>query len=260
MKYAVITGASSGIGECFARKFAKMGYSLVLVARRMERLEALSRELTEHYDNITCRAVSADLSSVSECKRVMKEIEKLKVSFFINNAGFGDCSFFLEGDLNKELEMLDVNVKAMHVLTKLMLRKMESQGCGYILNVGSSAGLFPAGPYMATYYATKAYVVSFTRAIAEELAAHKSPVYIGVLCPGPVDTEFNSVANVKFALKGITPAECVDYAITQMKKKKVTIVPTYMLRAGIFGGRFVPTSILIKMVGHQQKKKIYEKK
>lgn len=260
MKYAVITGASSGIGECFARKFAKMGYSLVLVARRMDRLEALARELTESYDHITCKVIAADLSNVSECKRMMKEIAGIKVSFFINNAGFGDCSLFVEGELNKELEMVDVNVKAMHTLTKLMLHKMEMQRGGYILNVGSSAGLFPAGPYMATYYATKAYVVSFTRAIAEELASHHSPVYIGVLCPGPVNTEFNSVANVKFALKGISPQECVDYAISQMRRRKVTIVPTILLKAGIFGGRFIPTKILVKMVGHQQKKKIYEKK
>lgn len=259
MKYVVITGASSGIGECFARRFAGMGYSLVLVARRMDRLEMLCRELTEANPSITCKAISADLSSIDECKRVMNLVDKIKVAFFINNAGFGDCSSFLEGDLDKELAMVDLNVKAMHAFTKLMLVKMEQQRFGYILNVGSSAGLFPAGPYMATYYATKAYVVSFTRAIAEELAAVKSPVYIGVLCPGPVNTEFNQVANVKFALKGISPEECVDYAIRQMKQKKITIVPTKTLQMGVVGGRFLPARTLTKLVGHQQKKKIYEK-
>lgn len=259
MKYVVITGASSGIGECFARRFAGMGYSLVLVARRMDRLEMLSRELTESNPSITCKAISADLGELEECKRVMAEIDKIKVSFFINNAGFGDCSYFLEGNLDKELAMIDLNVKAMHAFTKMMLLKMEQQKGGYILNVGSSAGLFPSGPYMATYYATKAYVVSFTRAIAEELSTNKSPVYIGVLCPGPVDTEFNQVANVKFALKGITPEACVDYAISQMKQKKVTIVPTKILQLGVFWGRFLPTRILTKLVAHQQKKKIYEK-
>lgn len=260
MKYAVITGASSGIGECFARKFANFGYSLVLVARRMERLEALGRELTEQYPGITCKAIRADLSDVKECKRLMHALEGIKVSFFINNAGFGDCSVFLEGELDKELAMIDLNIKALHTLTKLMLLKMEKQKGGYILNVGSSAGLFPAGPYMATYYATKAYVVSFTRAVAAELSAVKSPVYIGVLCPGPVDTEFNRVANVSFALKGISAEECVDYALKGMKKKKVTIVPSTLLRLGVWGSRFVPTRLLIRIVGRQQQKKMWEKK
>ena len=113
---------------------------------------------------------------------------------------------------------------------------------------------------MATYYATKAYVVSFTRAVAAELSAVKSPVYIGVLCPGPVDTEFNRVANVSFALKGISAEECVDYALKGMKKKNVTIVPSALLRLGVWGSRFVPTRLLIRIVGRQQQKKMWEKK
>ena len=123
------------------------------------------------------------------------------------------------------------------------------------MNVASSAGLIPAGPYMATYYATKAYVVSLTRAIAQELQDEGSNIYIGALCPGPVNTEFNSVANVEFALRGISPSYCVKYAIRQMKKRKVLIVPTLTIKAATFFGRFIPQSLYIKIAGHQQKKK-----
>ena len=122
----------------------------------------------------------------------------------INCAGFGDFGAFTTTSLDKELEMIDVNIKAVHILTKKFLPDMIAKNEGYILNVASVAGLMPAGPYMATYYATKAYVTSFTSAIAEELEEKKSNVYVGSLCPGPVDTEFNKVADVKFNLKGIT--------------------------------------------------------
>ena len=115
----------------------------------------------------------------------MQQIEKLPVGILINDAGFGDCGSFLETDADKEMQMIDVNVKAMHLLMKLMLRRMEKQEGGYILNVASSAGLLPAGPYMATYYATKAYIASLTRAVALELKQRGSRVYVGALCPGP---------------------------------------------------------------------------
>ena len=152
--------------------------------------------------------------------------------------------------------MIDVNVKAMHLLMKLMLRRMEKQEGGYILNVASSAGLLPAGPYMATYYATKAYIASLTRAVALELKQRGSRVYVGALCPGPVNTEFNAVANVEFALAGITPEYCVRYALKQMKRRKVVIVPTLTLKAVITCGRFIPQKVLIAITAHQQKKKL----
>ena len=121
--------------------------------------------------------------------------------------------------------------------------------------MASSAGLIPAGPYMATYYATKAYVTSLTRAVARELKEQKSKVYIGCLCPGPVDTEFNDVANVQFALKGISPSYCANYAIDKMKKRKVVIVPSLKMKMAMFGGRLIPDDLYIKIAGHQQKKK-----
>lgn len=253
-RYAVVTGASSGIGRAFARQLTEKGYSLVLTARRQERLLELSHELKEK--GTECVVFPADLSRMSECWRLMEALCDIDIEVFINNAGFGDCGSFLDTDADKELEMIDVNVKAMHLLTKLVIRKMQKQQRGYLLNVASSAGLIPAGPYMATYYATKAYVSSLTQAVARELKEQGSRVYIGALCPGPVNTEFNSVANVEFALPGISPEYCVSYALKQMKKRKIVIVPTFRMKAAIFAIRLLPHSFYIRITGHQQKKKI----
>ncbi|MBD5476643.1 MAG: SDR family oxidoreductase [Lachnospiraceae bacterium] len=253
-KYAVITGASAGIGLEFAKRLAGRGYPLVLIARRQDRLNKIAKEL-----KTKCEIIVADLSREEECYRVFYQLQDKEVGVFINNAGFGDCGRFAETDLQKEMNMVQVNVKAMHVLMKLMLQKMQKKDYGYILNVASSAGLMPAGPYMATYYATKAYVASLTQAVAEELRESGSRVYVGCLCPGPVDTEFNSVANVEFALKGITPQYCVDYALKQMGKKEVVIVPTKTMQFAMTFGRFLPRSVYVRIAAHQQKKKFQNK-
>ena len=252
-KYAVITGASSGIGAEFAKRLSKEGYSLILVARRKERLVELSNEL-----QMECRIIIADLSDMEECRRMMKEIEDVNIEVFINNAGFGLCGETWELGTEDELKMVDLNVKALHLLTKLVLERMSEKDCGYILNVASSAGLLPAGPYMSTYYATKSYVTSFTRGVAEELRRKNSAIYIGCLCPGPVDTEFNKVANVKFALKGISAFACANYAITQMFKKKITIVPAFKMKALIWVSKFIPQKIYIRIAAKQQRRKIYK--
>ena len=250
--YAVITGASSGIGTEFAKRLAKEGYSLVLVARRRERLEELAQTLEAE-----CIIKTTDLSDMQECEKLMEELSDIKIDVFINNAGFGFCGETLDIDNDTELNMIDLNVKSLHLLMKLALKDMDARGGGYILNVASSAGLLPAGPYMSTYYATKAYVTSFTRGVAEELRQKHSNVYVGCLCPGPVDTEFNKVANVEFALKGISAEYCANYAITQMFKKKVTIVPTFMMKAAVVLGRLIPVGLYVKIGAKQQKKKIY---
>lgn len=252
--YAVITGASSGIGMAFARQLAAEGYRLVLVARRENRLQALAEELKK--SGTESMVITVDLSEKEACYRLMQQLEPVPVGILINNAGFGDCGSFLETDAEKEMQMIDVNVKAMHLLMKLMLRRMEKQEGGYILNVASSAGLLPAGPYMATYYATKAYMASLTRAVALELKQRGSRVYVGALCPGPVNTEFNEVANVEFALAGITPEYCAGYALKQMKRRKVLIVPTTEIKAATICGRFIPQNLLIAITAHQQKKKL----
>ena len=152
--------------------------------------------------------------------------------------------------------MLRVNVLAMHRLFKFTLRKMEAQGFGTILNVASSAGLLPGGPYMAGYYASKAYVVSLTRGAAQELREERSPVYVCALCPGPVNTEFNDRAGVVFALKGITPEFCVDEAIHDMLHHKTIIVPSAFMRLCTSAQKLLPTPLLMPIVARQQKKKL----
>ena len=210
-----ITGASSGIGREFARRYARLGFRLILTARRTDRLEALAAELTAKHSTF-CRILPADLEQESECARLCEALTDERIDIFINNAGFGVCGSFLETSGEKELSMAKVNVLAMHQLFKFAVKKMEAQGFGTVLNVASSAGLLPGGPYMAGYYATKAYVVSLTRGVAEELREQHSPVYVCALCPGPVDTEFNERADVVFALRGISPELCVEEAMRGM--------------------------------------------
>lgn len=250
--FAVITGASAGIGAEFARQLSARGYNLILVARRGERMRELAAKLPTE-----CEIFPADLSRPEECERLVQALQGRTVDLFINNAGFGDAGNFLETDLEKELSMLDVNVRALHILTKRMVQKMQRQGGGALLNVGSSAGLLPAGPHMATYYATKSYVVSLTSAVAAELQAAHSPVYVGCLCPGPVDTEFNAVANVRFALPGISAKACVQAALKGVQHRRTIIVPGPGMAAAMALSRLAPRCMLIAVTAHQQKKKLF---
>ncbi len=252
-QYAVITGASSGIGAEFAKRLAKEGYSLILIARRKDRLEELAKTLSAE-----CVLLSVDLTDMNACQELMQELKKYDIHVFVNNAGFGYCGETINIDTDTELNMIDLNVKTMHLFSKFAIKQMTEKNRGYILNVASSAGLLPAGPYMSTYYATKAYVTSFTRGLAEELRRANSKVYIGCLCPGPVDTEFNKVANVEFALKGISAYDCANYAITQMFRKKITIVPAFKMKVLVVLARFIPTKLYIRIAAKQQRKKIYK--
>ncbi len=250
MKTAFITGATSGIGMEFARALAAEGYSLILTGRRTQRLAELKQEL-----NVECTILTADLAEEDQCRKLLDEVADAKIDVFINNAGPGPVGSFRESDLEKEISMIKVNDIAMHILFKGILRKMHSQGTGAIMNVASSAGLLPGGPYMAAYYASKAYVVSMTKAVARELKELGSGVYVGCLCPGPVDTEFNTNADVVFALKGISASRCVAECLAGMKKRKTVIIPTLKMKMAVFSQRLVPEGFLLKITGRQQRKK-----
>ena len=251
MKTAFITGATSGIGMEFARALASEGYRLILTGRRTERLRDLQQTL-----DVECRSIPADLADEGQCRKLLEELSDTQIDVFINNAGFGAVGSFLEMDLDKEITMIKVNDIAMHILMKGVLRKMQKQGSGSIMNVASSAGLLPGGPYMAAYYASKSYVVSLTKAVATELKEQGSGLYVGCLCPGPVDTEFNSVADVSFSLKGISVRECVRACLAGMKRRKTVIVPTLKMKLAVLSGRFIPESLLLKITAGQQKKKL----
>ena len=193
---ALITGASSGIGRDIAINLSKKGYDLILVARDLEKLNEVKSKLHTNVE-----VVSMDVSNAENCKELHEKYQNIDI--LVNNAGFGDCGYFTKTSLDKELKMIDTNIVAYHVLTKLYLQDMKQKNSGKILNVASIAGFMP-GPLMATYYSTKSYVVRLSEAIREELRREKSNVQISILCPGPVNTNFNKVADVQFALKGLS--------------------------------------------------------
>lgn len=246
---ALITGASSGIGADMARILSNRGYDLILVARRKDRLEKLKSELKTEVE-----IISMDISSTFNCMKLYNKVKKQDIDIVINNAGFGLFGSFDSTDLDKELDMIDLNIKAVHTLTKLFLTDFIKKDKGYILNVASSAAFTP-GPLMATYYATKAYVLHLTEAIYEELRRKSSNVYVGALCPGPVNTEFNEVADVSFSVKGIDSYEVADYAIKQMFKRKLVIVPSILMKMTRFFTAISPTKLRLKVTYNIQKKK-----
>ena len=253
MPIACITGASSGIGKEFARQYAAKGFDLILIARNREAMERIAEEVSVAVEIIVC-----DLSNELKTMELAEKLKTKKIDVFINNAGFGDVGDFETTDIYKDLDMINVNIKAMHILLKKLLPQFLKRDKGYILNVASSAGMMPGGPYMATYYATKAYVVSMTGAVYDELKRRKSHVRISALCPGPVDTNFNDVAGVKFSLTGISAEECVSYAIKMLARGKLMIVPTLTMKAAVIGSKFIPRTWALHMTAGQQKKKIQD--
>ena len=251
MKTALITGATSGIGLEFAKRLADRGYRLIVTGRRVDRLNELAEQV-----NVPVEIISGDLSKKKECFALLDKLKEERIDVFINNAGFGVAGSFLETDIDREVSMIKVNDVAMHILFKGILQKMDADGAGQILNVASSAGLLPGGPYMAGYYASKAYVTSLTRAVAVELKEKGSKVKVSALCPGPVDTEFNERADVVFALKGISPEKCVAEALKGMDRGKTIIVPGFGMRLAMALQHLLPIPIIVKLTGHQQKKKL----
>ncbi|MBQ7136970.1 MAG: SDR family oxidoreductase [Bacilli bacterium] len=250
---ALITGASSGIGYQMAKYLSDLGHDLVLVARNKEKLQKIQEEL-----KTDVKIVVADLSNENKVKEVYVLCKNEDIDILINNAGFGDCGHFYETDLNKEMEMIDLNIKAVHILTKLFFRDMKKKNKGYILNVASSAAFLP-GPLMATYYSTKAYVLRLTTALHEELRREKLDVSVSCLCPGPVDTNFNKVANVKFSVKPLDGDFVARYAIDKMFNKKLIIIPGFKMKYANFFSRFCSTKLLAKITYNIQKKKIVKR-
>lgn len=244
---ALITGASSGIGRDMARYLSKLGYDLVIVARRRDLLEELKQDLKTDV-KIECM----DLSSQENCEKLFAENQE--IDLLINNAGFGDFGKFEETNLEKELAMIDTNIKSLHILTKLYVTQMKQKNRGKILNVASIAG-FMSGPMMATYYATKNYVVSLSKAINKELQKDKSEVSVSVLCPGPVNTNFDKVANVKFSLKGLSSEYVAKYAIDQTLRGTKVIIPGTMMKLIYLGNKLAPASVSLEIAYHSQKRK-----
>lgn len=169
----------------------------------------------------------------------------------VNNAGFGVFGEFTETDLQQELELLQVNIRALHILTKLFLRDFQKRGSGRILNVASSAG-FLTGPLLSSYYASKNYVVRLSLAIAEELRHQHSRVTISLLCPGPVDTKFNDRAGVRFRVKAMSAEDVAKEAVFGVLTGKLIIIPGMLNQLGIFASHFVPQQLMSRITYYIQ--------
>lgn len=244
---ALITGASSGIGRDIARELSKRGYDLVVVARREDKLINLKEELKTNVD-IVCM----DISSEENCIELYNKVGKIDI--LVNNAGFGVFGEFTETDLYKEIQLINTNIIALHILTKLFLKDMKARNSGSILNVASIAGFMP-GPLMAAYYASKSYVIRLTEAIDEELRKSRSKVYVSVLCPGPVNTEFNEVANVKFKTKALSSEYVAKYAVDKFLQRKKIIIPGLKIKLTKQLTRFASDKFVAKIAHNIQTKK-----
>lgn len=251
-KLALITGASSGIGRDMARDLAGRGYNLILVSRDKERLEKLKKE----FDNVEVTVIAMDLANPENCKTLHEDVKNEfgNIDILINNAGFGEFGFFTETNLDKEISLINTNITAVHILTKLFLQDMKKVDRGNILNVASIAGFLP-GPLMAAYYSSKSYVLRLSQSIREELKKQKSNVKISVLCPGPVNTNFNNVAGVKFGLPSFTSEHVAKYTIKRMLNNKFLIIPGLTIKLAAFASKITPSVILSKIVYKSQKRK-----
>lgn len=282
--WALVTGASSGIGRDMARYLYLLGYNLILVARDQERMEELKTELYTKYRqeeekenrknkddknsnskdskpkkvNLETKQeiliYSIDLSKKEECIKLYENTKNIEIDLLINNAGFGTFGEFSKTDLEKEVNLINTNITAVHILTKLYLQDMIKRNKGHILNVASIAGMEP-GPLMAAYYASKAYVIRLSRAVNKELKKSKSDVKISILCPGPVDTNFNNVANVVFKAPSMPSEKVAKYAIDKTLKGKLIIIPGILNKSVRFFSKVLPDAVLEECAYHIQSRK-----
>lgn len=246
---ALVTGASSGIGRDMTRYLVELGYEIFAVAREKEKLEELQHELGNRV-----KIISADISKRENCIELYENLKQEKIDLLVNNAGFGLFGNFIETDLNKELDLIDTNITAVHILTKLFLKDMVKENKGKILNVASIAGTTP-GPLMAAYYSSKAYVLRLTQSISEELKKQKSAVTVSVLCPGPVKTNFNNVANVNFSIKALSSQYVAKYAIDRTLKGKLLIIPGFKIKILKVLSKIAPDNLAMKIVYKNQTRK-----
>lgn len=244
---ALITGASSGIGLEMAKYLSSLGHEVILVANDERKLNSVKDVMTTN-----AKVYCYDLSVMDNCFLLYDKVKDEKIDIVINNAGYGIFGDYEMDNIDREMNMIDLNVKCLHILTKLFVNNKNTK---YIMNVASSAGLMRGGPLMSGYYATKSYVCSYSFALYEELRRRGVDKHISVLCPGPVNTNFNKVANVKFNIKSLEAPEVAKYAIDKMFKNKLLIIPGTTVRLGVFLSRFLPLKTLLKITYNIQDKK-----
>jgi uncharacterized protein len=245
-RIALITGASAGLGVEFARQLEKRGHALVLAARRKDRLDELAAELGN------ARAVAIDLSKSGAAAKLLADVDANgeQVELLVNNAGFGLIGRFAELDGKRQRQMIDLNVSTLTDLCRAIAPQMIERKSGGILNVASTAAFQP-GPKMAVYFATKAYVLSFTEALHEELKPHG--IKVSCLCPGPTRTEFGEVAgfggNGLFDRTAMDAPEVFEAGLDGLDRNRAVVVPGLVNKIGAASTRFAPRSVVRKIAG-----------
>ncbi|MBQ1625374.1 MAG: SDR family oxidoreductase [Erysipelotrichaceae bacterium] len=254
MRAVLVTGASGGIGKEFARQFAYRGYNLLLAARREEVLAKIKEEFEEEY-KIRVEILACDLAKDPKAVYDYCHEKGIEVSVLVNNAGYGDYKKFVDADLDKLLGMIDLNNKALVALTHYFVKDMKEMGYGHIINVGSVASFMP-GPYMAVYYASKAFVMSFSLALREELK--KDSIKVSVLCPGPTNSDFWSVADGKDTAMNTsaftrTPIDAAKTGYALFESGKAFAIDGALNKLMIAAVRFMPLELAARAVGLVQK-------
>ena len=242
---ALITGASSEI----ALYLSDLGYDIIVVARNERALRDIQREIKTKVE-----VVAMDLTDRENAWKLHEMYKDEPIEVLVNNAGFGVHGLVTETNLEKDLELIDLNITALHILTKLFLSDMKKRNLGYILNVSSIAGFMP-GPLMAEYYASKNFVLSYTKAIYTELKKEGSEVHISALCPGPTKTNFNKVANVDFKMKSYSAEYVAEYGINKMFEEKLVIVPGIKMKLTHMASRILPSKLMSNFAYEIQKRK-----
>lgn len=255
-KTALITGASGGLGLSFVNIFARDGYDIVLVARNGNRLEDIKKEIEEKY-NVNAMVVAVDLCSEDGAQKVYDATQQagLNVDVLVNNAGFGDFGKFYKSDINKQIRMVDLNCTALMHLCHLYIPDMIKNRKGNILNVDSIAA-FQAGPLMSVYYATKAFVLSFSQALTRELKG--TGVKVTALCPGPIRTNFDNTADLGESglfknLKVWDPNVVAEFGYKNMKRGKSLCICGFVNKIIVFANRLAPRALVRNMVYNLQK-------
>lgn len=246
---ALITGATGGIGREMAVLLSHRGIDLIIASRDTKKMEQLARRLP-----VSVRIITVDLSKEADCRRLYAETKNEEIDILINNAGFGAFGRFWEVPLETELNMIDLNIRAVHILTKLFLADFRKRDRGCILNVASSAG-FLAGPLMSTYYGTKAYVLRLTEAIHEELRQEGSHVTVTALCPGHVETGFDARAHVCRSTGGVSPRRVAKAGIDGMFRGKVVVLPGLLMKLTYLGEKFLSERLMLQAAYRAQKRK-----